>query len=84
VNHGTVSRDVERTPPNEPSRLRHDRAGLTRSSLMVQTGYGERPGQRPRYLDLHQPLGTTVNGQKHALVAAFLWRNTSAGSSAMN
>ncbi len=39
---------------------------------LVQTGYGERPGQRPRYLDLHAPLGTAVNGQKHALVAAFL------------
>jgi DNA (cytosine-5)-methyltransferase 1 len=40
---------------------------------MVQTSYGERPGQRPRYLDLHQPLGTVVaQGQKHALVSAFL------------
>jgi len=40
---------------------------------MVQTSYGERPGQRPRYLDLHQPLGTVVaQGQKHALGAAFL------------
>jgi DNA (cytosine-5)-methyltransferase 1 len=40
---------------------------------LVQTGYGERPGQRPRYLDLHEPLGTVVaDGQKHALVAAFL------------
>jgi DNA (cytosine-5)-methyltransferase 1 len=40
---------------------------------LVQTSYGERLGQRPRYLDLHQPLGTVVaQGQKHALVAAFL------------
>lgn len=40
---------------------------------LVQTSYGERPGQRPRYLDLHQPLGTVVaQGQKHALVSAFL------------
>ncbi|WP_208752756.1 DNA cytosine methyltransferase [Corallococcus carmarthensis] len=40
---------------------------------LVQTGYGERPGQRARYLDLHQPLGTVVaDGQKHALVSAFL------------
>lgn len=40
---------------------------------MVQTSYGERKGQRPRYLDLHQPLGTVVaQGQKHALVSAFL------------
>lgn len=42
---------------------------------LVQTGYGERPGQRPRYLDLHAPLGTMVNGQKHALCAAFLDRH---------
>lgn len=40
---------------------------------LVQTGYGERPGQAPRSLDLHAPLGTVVGGgQKHALVAAFL------------
>jgi DNA (cytosine-5)-methyltransferase 1 len=39
---------------------------------LVQTGYGEREGQAPRALDLHKPLGTVVNGQKHALVSAFL------------
>jgi DNA (cytosine-5)-methyltransferase 1 len=39
---------------------------------MVQTGYGERRGQDPRCLDLHEPIGTMVNGQKHALVAALL------------
>lgn len=40
---------------------------------LIQTSYGERKGQRPRYLDLHQPLGTVVaQGQKHALVSAFL------------
>lgn len=40
---------------------------------MVQTGYGERHGQRPRYLDLHEPLGTVMGGgAKHALVSAFL------------
>lgn len=40
---------------------------------LVQTGCGERPGQAPRSLDLHAPLGTVVGGgQKHALVAAFL------------
>lgn len=44
------------------------------SPTLVQTGYGERPGQRPRFLDLHAPLGTAVDGQKHALVAAFLSR----------
>lgn len=40
---------------------------------LVQTGYGEREGQAPRCLDIHQPLGTaTAGGCKHALVAAFL------------
>jgi len=40
---------------------------------LVQTGYGERKGQSPRILDLHQPLGTVVaGGGKHALVSAFM------------
>jgi DNA (cytosine-5)-methyltransferase 1 len=40
---------------------------------LIQTGYGERKGQRPRHLDLHEPLGTVMaQGQKHALVSAFL------------
>lgn len=42
------------------------------SPTLVQTGYGERPGQAPRVPGLHKPLGTMVDGQKHALVAAFL------------
>lgn len=40
---------------------------------LVQTGYGERKGQAPRVLDLHEPLGTVVAaGQKHALAEATL------------
>lgn len=39
---------------------------------LVQTGYGERPGQAPRVPGLEKPLGTAVDGQKHALVTAFL------------
>lgn len=43
---------------------------------LIQTGYGERRGQRPRALDLTDPLGTVVaGGTKHALVAAFLARH---------
>lgn len=54
--------------------------------ILIQTGQGERKGQRPRYLDLHQPLNTVVaGGQKHALVVAFLAKhyggNTTPGSS---
>ncbi|MEY4761798.1 MAG: hypothetical protein RLZZ200_1654 [Pseudomonadota bacterium] len=42
---------------------------------LVQTGYGERLGQRPRSLDLHKPLGTIVaDGAKHALVAPTIVR----------
>jgi DNA (cytosine-5)-methyltransferase 1 len=41
--------------------------------VLVQTGWGERPGQRPRYLDINKPLGTVVaGGVRHALVSAFL------------
>lgn len=39
---------------------------------LIQTGYGERPGQAPRVPGLDKPLGTIVSGGKHALVAAFL------------
>lgn len=39
---------------------------------LIQTGYGERPGQSPRVPGLEKPLGTVVNGQKHALVSVFL------------
>jgi DNA (cytosine-5)-methyltransferase 1 len=40
---------------------------------LIQAGYGERPGQAPRSLDLDAPLGTVVaGGLKHALVTAFV------------
>ena len=39
---------------------------------LIQTGYGERPGQAPRVPGLEKPLGTCVDGQKHALVAAYI------------
>ena len=40
---------------------------------MVQIGYGEREGQKPRSLDIHAPIGTMVaGGGKHALVSAFM------------
>lgn len=42
------------------------------SPTLIQTGYGERPGQAPRVPGLDKPLGTAVDGQKHALVTAFL------------
>lgn len=40
---------------------------------MIQVGYGEREGQRPRALDLGQPLGVvTAGGIKHAVACATL------------
>jgi DNA (cytosine-5)-methyltransferase 1 len=43
------------------------------SPTLIQQSWGERPGQAPRALDLHKPLGTVVaGGIKHALVAAYL------------
>jgi len=42
------------------------------SPTLIQTGYGERPGQAPRVPGLEKPLGTCVDGQKHAVVASFL------------
>ena len=40
---------------------------------LIQVGYGERPGQAPRVLQLDNPLGTvTAGGNKFAAVSAFL------------
>lgn len=45
------------------------------SGTLVQTGYGERDGQKPRVPGLGKPLGTVVSGGgKHAVVAASLCR----------
>lgn len=43
------------------------------SPSLVQLSYGERKGQRPRCLDIREPLGTVVaGGIKHGLVTAHL------------
>lgn len=49
----------------------HNRFQLI-SPTLIQTGYGEREGQAARVPGLHKPMGTLVNGQKHALVSAFM------------
>ena len=54
-----------------PTQTTENRFGLVVPTL-IQTGYGERPGQSPRVPGLEKPLGTVVAGQKHALVSAFL------------
>src|SRR5262249_51442305 len=36
------------------------------SPVLIQTSWGEREGQRPRYLDIHAPVGTIMaGGVKH-------------------
>ncbi|KVG03165.1 DNA methyltransferase [Burkholderia vietnamiensis] len=43
------------------------------AATLIQTSYGERPGQAPRVPGLGKPLGTVVaQGVKHAAVTAFL------------
>jgi len=73
VNHGKREPRVE--PVDSPLSVvtASQRGHALIAPTLIQTSYGERQGQRPRYLDLHQPLGTVVaGGQKHALVGAFL------------
>lgn len=46
--------------------------GLVTPTL-IQMGYGERPGQEPRVLNLGKPIGTvTAGGNKFGLATAFL------------
>jgi len=42
------------------------------AATLVQSGYGEREGQAPRVPHLDKPVGTLVDGVKHAVVTAFL------------
>jgi DNA (cytosine-5)-methyltransferase 1 len=43
------------------------------AATLIQMGYGERPGQSPRVLQLEKPLGTvTAGGGKFAIATAFL------------
>lgn len=72
VNHG--KREARCEPLDEPMSTvtATERGHAVVAPTLIQTGYGERPGQRPRVPGLHKPLGTMVDGQKHALVSAFL------------
>lgn len=72
VNHGyDYFRGQPLTEPLQTITATHG-YGIVAPTL-VQTGYGERPGQAPRAPGLDKPLGTVVaGGAKHALVSAFL------------
>jgi DNA (cytosine-5)-methyltransferase 1 len=65
--------EKQERPANEPvSTILTGGHEMLVAPTLIQTGYGERPGQAPRVPGLKKPLGTCVDGQKHALVAAFL------------
>jgi DNA (cytosine-5)-methyltransferase 1 len=65
----SATSDVRGPLSTVTSKARHVVAAAT----LIQTGYGERVGQRPRTLNIEEPLGTVVGGgAKHALVTAFL------------
>lgn len=69
--HGGHNRPMD-APHHTITASTKDYNGIVVPTL-VQTGYGERPGQAPRVPGLDKPLGTVVaGGAKHALVAAFL------------
>lgn len=69
--HGGASR-AGTDPLHTVTASRKDQNAIVVPTL-IQTGYGEAPGQAPRCLDLHRPLGTVVaGGGKHAVVAAFI------------
>jgi DNA (cytosine-5)-methyltransferase 1 len=75
VNHGGVGRSEARIERlDEPmSTVTASRRGLALvAPVLQQSGYGERDGQRARVLNINEPIGTIVDGQKHALVMAFL------------
>lgn len=77
---GNESRSIER-PMRTITCSKRGEFGIVAPSL-VQTGYGERPGQSPRCLDIGKPLGTIVSGGtggngKHGLVAAYLTKEFS-------
>lgn len=64
---------------NDPTNPLRTITGANRGELalaaptLVQTGYGERPGQAPRALDLQAPLGTVMaEGVKHAVATPML------------
>lgn len=66
--NGTYTSSVQAPVTTITTKAEH----LLAVPTLVQTGYGERPGQAPRVPGLDKPLGTCVDGQKHGLVAAFL------------
>lgn len=87
INHGgDVFRGQEISEPMQTITSKNG-WGIVAPTL-IQMGYGERPGQEPRVLDLYKPVGTvTAGGNKFAIATAFLAKHygggyTGAGNSA--
>ncbi len=72
VNHsGDGFRGQEIDRPLDTITAKHGTALVV--PQLIQMGYGEAEGQKPRVLDINKPLGTVVaQGNKFALVAAFI------------
>ncbi|MCL2636936.1 MAG: DNA cytosine methyltransferase [Oscillospiraceae bacterium] len=53
------------------------------AATLIQTGYGEAPGQQPRAPGIDKPLGTVVSTSKHAVITSHLdiFRNNEDGQS---
>ncbi len=79
-NHGGEGfRGQSLEEPTKTITAAHDAHGVI-APVLIQTGYGERPGQDPRALDLQAPLGTVVGqGTKHALVMGFMAKHFGGG-----
>jgi len=80
VNHkGDSFRGQEVTEPLDTITAKHG-TGIVEpifepivSPSLIQMGYGEADGQKPRTLDIHKPLGTVVaQGNKFGLVSTFI------------
>lgn len=73
VNHGKAEPRGEDIGAPLSTVTATQRGHALAAATLIQTGYGERPGQAARALDIEQPLGTVVaGGVKAAAVAAFL------------
>lgn len=76
THHGSPDRVYDINEPFRTITGAHGGELALASPTLIQTGWGERDGQAPRCLDIQKPLGTIVaQGNKHALVAAFLARH---------
>lgn len=72
--HSEQSEDVRGQTVDKPIMTvdSSNRYGLV-EPFLIQTGYGEREGQKPRVLDMEKPLGTVVaQSNKFAVAAAFV------------